>query len=101
MRLLVNELEASGPRPRSPHMNNEEPINLSHYPDGKKPDDESAPRPIERDDFPGKIPEPKLHNLIIAEGSTSKNHITGGSHCTEIALALHTQRPWAQLPVFL
>ena len=54
MRLLVNELEASGPRPRSPHMNNEEPINLSHYPDGKKPDDESALRPIERDDFPGK-----------------------------------------------
>ena len=41
-------------RPRSPHMNNEEPINLSHYPDGKKPDDESALRPIERDDFPGK-----------------------------------------------
>ncbi len=53
MRLLVNELEASAPRPRSPHMNNEEPINLSHYPDGKKPEDESAPRPIERDDFPG------------------------------------------------
>ena len=42
-------------RPRSPHMNNEEPINLSHYPDGRKPEDnEEKPAPIERDDFPGK-----------------------------------------------
>ena len=54
MRVLVNELEASAPRPRSPHMNNEEPINLSHYPDGRKPEEnESKPAPIERDDFPG------------------------------------------------
>lgn len=57
MRLLVNELEATAPRPRSPHMNNEEPINLSHYPDGRKPEDESKPRPIERDDFPGSLIE--------------------------------------------
>ncbi len=36
-------------------MNNEEPINLSHYPDGRKPEEnESKPAPIERDDFPGK-----------------------------------------------
>ena len=36
-------------------MNNEEPINLSHYPDGRKPEDnEEKPAPIERDDFPGK-----------------------------------------------
>ena len=42
-------------RPRSPHMNNEEPINLSHYPDGRKPEEnEERKAPIERDDFPGK-----------------------------------------------
>jgi len=41
-------------RPRSPHMNNEEPINLSHYPDGRKPEEnEERKAPIERDDFPG------------------------------------------------
>ena len=61
------------PRPRSPHMNNEEPINLSHYPDGRAPDIENGNNaqnaenmelvdgetkkrrrklPIERDDFP-------------------------------------------------
>ena len=34
---------------RSPHMNNEEPIEMSHYPDGKK---EEKTAPIERDDFP-------------------------------------------------
>ena len=56
MRVMVNELQATAPRPRSPHMNNEEPINLSHYPDGRKPDEnDSKPRPIERDDFPGEI----------------------------------------------
>lgn len=53
MRVLVDELEATAPRPRSPHMNNEEPINLSHYPDGRKPEErEDKPAPIERDDFP-------------------------------------------------
>ena len=62
------------PRPRSPHMNNEEPIKLSHYPDGIAPDIENGDTnhvvengelstdgaskkrrrklPIERDDFP-------------------------------------------------
>jgi hypothetical protein len=35
-------------------MNNEEPINLSHYPDGRKPEEnEEKTAPIERDDFPG------------------------------------------------
>lgn len=32
-------------------MNNEEPINLAHYPDATKPRPNSVP-PIERDDFP-------------------------------------------------
>merc|ERR1719323_2826745 len=49
MRTLVDNLQAESPRPRSPHMNNEEPIEMSHYPDGKK---EEKTAPIERDDFP-------------------------------------------------
>lgn len=32
-------------------MNNEEPIELAHYPDATKPNPNSVP-PIERDDFP-------------------------------------------------
>ena len=39
-------------RPRSPHMNNEEPIALSTYPDARQVA-ESEPPKIERDDFPG------------------------------------------------
>jgi actin-binding LIM protein len=50
MRALVNNLQATSPRPRSPHMNNEEPIEMSHYPDGKRETERVAP--IERDDFP-------------------------------------------------
>ncbi len=66
MRVLVNELNATAPRPRSPHMNNEEPINLSHYPDGRKPEEnEAKPAPIERDDFPGK-------SLIVFDAQLSK-----------------------------
>jgi len=37
MRVLVDELKSSTPRPKSPHMNNEEPISFSHYPDGQPP----------------------------------------------------------------
>ena len=34
-------------------MNNEEPINLSHYPGGRAPEeDDEREAPIERDDFP-------------------------------------------------
>lgn len=38
-------------RPKSPHMNNEEPIELAHFPDAHppKPNDQAK---IERDDFP-------------------------------------------------
>ncbi len=66
--MLVEKLRDSGPRPRSPHMNNEEAINLSHYPDGRDPSEgieqngddvdgsgrgsSRRERPIERDDFP-------------------------------------------------
>ena len=53
MRVLVDQIKAATPRPKSPHMNNEEPINLSHYPDGRAPEEnQDKAAPIERDDFP-------------------------------------------------
>ena len=45
-------IPAESPRPRSPHMNNEEPIEMSHFPDGRPGEKEGTVRPIERDDFP-------------------------------------------------
>lgn len=51
MRALVETIQAESPRPRSPHMNNEEAIEMSHYPDGRKSQAENT-IPIERDDFP-------------------------------------------------
>lgn len=51
MQKLAEALEEHTPRPHSPHMNNEEPIELSHYPSAKLPDPGAVP-PIERDDFP-------------------------------------------------
>ncbi|XP_014251095.1 actin-binding LIM protein 3-like isoform X3 [Cimex lectularius] len=38
-------------RPKSPHMNNEEPIELAHFPDAHPPKPTDKPK-IERDDFP-------------------------------------------------
>ncbi|KAK7017131.1 hypothetical protein SK128_012258 [Halocaridina rubra] len=51
MRVLVDQMHSETPRPKSPHMNNEEPIALSHYPGGRKPPTGGISR-IERDDFP-------------------------------------------------
>lgn len=51
MRVLVDQLRSTTPRPKSPSMNNEEPIELAHYPDAHKPKPDEVPR-IERDDFP-------------------------------------------------
>ncbi|XP_074595560.1 actin binding LIM protein Uncoordinated 115a isoform X8 [Brevipalpus obovatus] len=52
MQALVDNLQSQHPqRPRSPHMNNEEPIELAHYPAARKPKPNELPR-IERDDFP-------------------------------------------------
>ncbi|XP_028967060.1 actin-binding LIM protein 3 [Galendromus occidentalis] len=51
MQVLVDSLAHTGDRVRSPHMNNEEPIELALYPDAKKPQKKQVP-PIERDDFP-------------------------------------------------
>lgn len=51
MKVLVDSIRTETPRPKSPSMNNEEPIELSHYPDAKKPLPGEKPK-IERDDFP-------------------------------------------------
>lgn len=51
MQAMVDHLQTSTPRPKSPSMNNEEPIELSHYPGAKKPNANEVPI-IERDDFP-------------------------------------------------
>lgn len=51
MKVLVESMQTTTPRPRSPHMNNEEPIELAHYPDARPPKPNEKPK-IERDDFP-------------------------------------------------
>ncbi|PAV56590.1 hypothetical protein WR25_23391 [Diploscapter pachys] len=51
MQRLTEDLEKNLPRPKSPHMDNEEPIELAHYPAAYVPDPQIPP-PIERDDFP-------------------------------------------------
>ncbi|GAB6023187.1 hypothetical protein CHUAL_014211 [Chamberlinius hualienensis] len=51
MKVLVESIQSTTPRPRSPHMNNEEPIELAHYPDARPPKPNELPK-IERDDFP-------------------------------------------------
>lgn len=51
MKVLVDSIRTETPRPKSPAMNNEEPIELSHYPGAKKPQPGEKPK-IERDDFP-------------------------------------------------
>lgn len=51
MKVLVDSIRSETPRPKSPHMNNEEPIELAHYPAAKPPKPGEAPK-IERDDFP-------------------------------------------------
>ncbi|XP_037952792.1 actin-binding LIM protein 3 isoform X3 [Teleopsis dalmanni] len=51
MKVLVDAIRSETPRPKSPGMNNEEPIELSHYPAAKKPPPGEKPK-IERDDFP-------------------------------------------------
>lgn len=51
MKVLVDTIRSETPRPKSPAMNNEEPIELSHYPAARKPPPGEKPK-IERDDFP-------------------------------------------------
>lgn len=51
MKVLVESISVDLPRPKSPAMNNEEPIEMSHYPGAKKPQPGETPK-IDRDDFP-------------------------------------------------
>nr|AAC35506.1 putative actin-binding protein UNC-115 [Caenorhabditis elegans] len=51
MQRLTEDLEKNIPRPKSPHMDNEEPIELAHYPAAHVPDPDTLPA-IEREDFP-------------------------------------------------
>lgn len=51
MKVLVESIRSETPRPKSPGMNNEEPIEMSHYPGGKRPPPGEKSK-IERDDFP-------------------------------------------------
>lgn len=51
MKVLVDSIRSETPRPKSPHMNNEEPIELAHFPAAKPPPPGEPPK-IERDDFP-------------------------------------------------
>lgn len=51
MKVLVDSIRSETPRPKSPHMNNEEPIELAHFP-GAKPPKPGEKSKIERDDFP-------------------------------------------------
>jgi len=51
MAMLVDSIRSETPRPRSPHMNNEEPIELAHFP-GARPPPPGEPPKIEREDFP-------------------------------------------------
>ncbi|XP_064465579.1 actin-binding LIM protein 3-like [Ornithodoros turicata] len=51
MQVLVDTMQWNAPRPRSPHMNNEEPIELAHFPGARPPKPTEIPK-IERDDFP-------------------------------------------------
>ena len=81
MRVLVDQIQYETPRARSPHMNNEEPINLSHYPDGRAPAEEQELREyaIERDDFPA----PPFNYPDGAKGAARRRHYSepsrGGS----------------------
>ncbi|KAF8353518.1 unc-115 [Pristionchus pacificus] len=52
MQRLTEDLDKGpGPRPKSPHMDNEEPIEMAHYPAGHAPEPGTIPA-IDRDDFP-------------------------------------------------
>ncbi|XP_029172095.1 actin-binding LIM protein 3 isoform X4 [Nylanderia fulva] len=51
MRALVDALSDTRPKSPASQVDNEEPIELAHYPDAMKPPPGAQP-PIERDDFP-------------------------------------------------
>lgn len=51
MRALVDALSDTRPKSPASQVDNDEPIELAHYPDAMKPPPGAQP-PIERDDFP-------------------------------------------------
>ena len=51
MRALVDALSETRPKSPASQVDNDEPIELAHYPDAMKPPPGTKP-PIERDDFP-------------------------------------------------
>lgn len=51
MRALVDALSDTRPKSPASQVDNDEPIELAHYPDAMKPPPGTQP-PIERDDFP-------------------------------------------------
>ena len=76
MTVMVDHLQASSPRPKSPKMNNEEPIELSHYPDARKPGPNETPR-IERDDFPAPpypYADPERRRRYSESSKDAKDH---------------------------
>ena len=85
MQVMVESLQStSSSRPKSPHMNNEEPIELSHYPDARKPKPNEKAR-IERDDFPAP-PYPyadqteKKRTRMSSEGTSSRPDSAASQH---------------------
>ncbi|KAL3117465.1 hypothetical protein niasHT_003213 [Heterodera trifolii] len=51
MQRLTEDLERTRPRSRSSSVDNDEPIELAHFPGAKVPDKDAVP-PIDREDFP-------------------------------------------------
>lgn len=66
MKVLIESIRSETPRPKSPHMNNEEPIELAHFPAAKPPPPGEKSK-IERDDFPAP-PYPYSDPGMIADG---------------------------------
>lgn len=60
MKALVDSIRTETPRPRSPHMNNEEPIELAHFPAAHPPPPGEKSK-IERDDFPYPYTDPGMY----------------------------------------
>ncbi|CAG0880026.1 unnamed protein product [Darwinula stevensoni] len=86
MKALVDRMVSETPRPRSPHMNNEEPIELAHFPSARPPTPGETPK-IERDDFPAPPfpytdPERRRHwsgSTKDAEPSDEEDQVDTGS----------------------
>ncbi|XP_013785692.1 actin-binding LIM protein 3-like, partial [Limulus polyphemus] len=102
MTALVESIQANVPRPRSPHMNNEEPIELSHYPGAQRPNPSEVPK-IERDDFPAPpfpytdpVQKVQQRSLISLMRATVMTRMEYGIHlcaCAAKSAMTKLQRP--------